>query len=204
MEYPVAWPVPAVRHAVALEAAPARAAGACVSRSASGLAVPAQPLARRPGRGLRAARGTAQGGGEVNGERAPRALTIRQPWAWAVIYAGKDVENRSWETSYRGTLIIHAGKGTDRDGIAFLRSRGISVPPEALAGGAVLGTVQLTGCVTGSPSPWAEAGEFHWTLVNPVPLAVPIPAKGKLGLWKPDAAVLAGGGTVARDVLAVP
>jgi hypothetical protein len=23
-----------------------------------------------------------------------KALTIRQPWAWAVIYGGKDVENR--------------------------------------------------------------------------------------------------------------
>jgi hypothetical protein len=24
-----------------------------------------------------------------------RVLTIRQPWAWAIIYGGKDVENRS-------------------------------------------------------------------------------------------------------------
>ncbi len=42
-----------------------------------------------------------------------RALTIRQPWAWAIAVAGKDVENRSWQTSHRGLLAIHAGKGED-------------------------------------------------------------------------------------------
>lgn len=24
------------------------------------------------------------------------AISVRQPWAWAVFAAGKDVENRSW------------------------------------------------------------------------------------------------------------
>ena len=27
---------------------------------------------------------------------AVKALTIRQPWAWATIYGGKDLENRRW------------------------------------------------------------------------------------------------------------
>jgi hypothetical protein len=42
-----------------------------------------------------------------------KALTIRQPWAWATIYGGKDVENRRWRTAYRGPLLIHAGKNAD-------------------------------------------------------------------------------------------
>lgn len=25
------------------------------------------------------------------------ALSVRQPWAWAIIHAGKDIENRSWQ-----------------------------------------------------------------------------------------------------------
>jgi hypothetical protein len=33
---------------------------------------------------------------------AIKALTVRQPWAWATIYGGKDVENRRWRTTYRG------------------------------------------------------------------------------------------------------
>lgn len=27
------------------------------------------------------------------------ALSIRQPWAWAIVYAGKDIENRTWPTN---------------------------------------------------------------------------------------------------------
>jgi|GEM_PF-944612 len=40
-----------------------------------------------------------------------RALTIRQPWATAILWAGKDVENRTQSLGpYRGTIAIHAGK----------------------------------------------------------------------------------------------
>lgn len=44
-----------------------------------------------------------------------RCLTIRQPWAWAIATQGKDVENRTWKTSYRGLLAIHAGSTLDGD-----------------------------------------------------------------------------------------
>lgn len=27
------------------------------------------------------------------------ALSIRQPWAWAILHAGKDIENRDWHTA---------------------------------------------------------------------------------------------------------
>lgn len=38
-----------------------------------------------------------------------KALTVRQPWAWAIIHGGKDVENRTTAWKYRGPLAIHAG-----------------------------------------------------------------------------------------------
>jgi hypothetical protein len=38
------------------------------------------------------------------------ALSIRQPWAWAILHAGKDIENRKWTTTFRGPLLIHAAK----------------------------------------------------------------------------------------------
>jgi len=46
-----------------------------------------------------------------------RCLTVRQPWAWAIIHGGKDVENRSWNIagSYRGTVAIHAALQDDYD-----------------------------------------------------------------------------------------
>lgn len=48
-----------------------------------------------------------------------RALTLKQPWAWAVVHAGKRVENRSWKPpSQTRWFAIHAGarSGWDDDG----------------------------------------------------------------------------------------
>lgn len=41
------------------------------------------------------------------------ALTEQQPWAWAIAYAGKDVENRTWappRAAVGQTLLIHGGR----------------------------------------------------------------------------------------------
>ncbi|MEV4212644.1 DUF4326 domain-containing protein [Micromonospora sp. NPDC049662] len=41
------------------------------------------------------------------------ALTVQQPWAWAIAYAGKRVENRTWappEAAIGHLLAIHAGQ----------------------------------------------------------------------------------------------
>lgn len=38
-----------------------------------------------------------------------KALTVQQPWAWAIVHGGKDIENRTQAWSYRGLLAVHAG-----------------------------------------------------------------------------------------------
>ena len=38
-----------------------------------------------------------------------KALTVRQPWASLIALGVKRIETRSWRTSYRGPLAIHAG-----------------------------------------------------------------------------------------------
>jgi hypothetical protein len=40
-----------------------------------------------------------------------KALTLTQPWATLVAIGAKKIETRSWKTSYRGPLAIHAAKG---------------------------------------------------------------------------------------------
>lgn len=40
-----------------------------------------------------------------------KALTLTQPWATLVAVGAKKIETRGWSTSYRGPLLIHAGKG---------------------------------------------------------------------------------------------
>ena len=39
-----------------------------------------------------------------------KVLTVRQPWASLISLGVKQIETRSWSTSFRGPLAIHAGK----------------------------------------------------------------------------------------------
>ena len=40
-----------------------------------------------------------------------KALSIRQPWLWAILHANKRLENRDWPgCSYRGPVLLHASK----------------------------------------------------------------------------------------------
>ncbi|WP_323985912.1 ASCH domain-containing protein [Microbacterium plantarum] len=49
-----------------------------------------------------------------------RILTVRQPWAWAIIHGGKDVENRVRNIAggYRGPVAIHVAREIDTHAIA--------------------------------------------------------------------------------------
>lgn len=67
-----------------------------------------------------------------------KALSLRQPWAWAILHAGKDVENREEESSaIKGklprVLALHASLGgTLRDYAAEAEAIGFEfgkIPP---------------------------------------------------------------------------
>lgn len=141
---------------------------------------------------------TPAGDHQVSGRLpAVKALTLRQPWAWAVIYGGKDVENRRWRTAYRGPLLIHAGKNSDPDPEASSRLLWTMADPEAFgqprgawqAREAIIGFVYLADVLTDSPSPWATAGWYQWVFEFPSPVDPLIPCRGRPGLWAPPAAV---------------
>jgi hypothetical protein len=125
-----------------------------------------------------------------------RAITVRQPWAHAIIFMGKTVENRSWSTSYRGPLLIHAGKAYDREAWhdALDARRSHDGFDANLPRGVILGVVRLAGVhgsddCTGRCTSWSIRDQYHWELVNPRAFPEPIPAKGALGLWTPPADV---------------
>jgi ASCH domain len=109
-----------------------------------------------------------------------KVLTISQPWAWAILVAGKDVENRGWRTSYRGPLAIHAGKTREK---SWKFPRGTLKPPEDLVRGAIVGVVDLVDVVESSPSKWFGGDSYAWVLRDPRVLTTPIPCNGMLGLW---------------------
>ena len=117
-----------------------------------------------------------------------RVLTIRQPWAYAILELGKDVENRSWWTDYRGPLVIHSSArpepliNLDPYISEAVMSR---LDDNEMALGAILGVVDLVDCTEDSRSKWADDPDdaWHWILENPRKLAKPIPCKGRLGFW---------------------
>lgn len=108
-----------------------------------------------------------------------KALSVKQPWAWAILFAGKDVENRVWRTHYRGPLVIHASaQRADAE-----LPRGVRPPAnEDAPVSAILGVVDLVDVVEESSSRWF-VGPFGWVLENPRRLAKPIPCAGALKLW---------------------
>ena len=119
-----------------------------------------------------------------------KVLTVRQPWAWAIIHAGKDIENRTWATGHRGPLAIHASRRRPtREDMEWCRQyfaeRGVTMP-DTFALGVVVGAVDLTDCLTRPPrvDRW-WMGPVGWQLRNPRPLP-PTPLHGQLGLFSAD------------------
>jgi len=122
----------------------------------------------------------------------PLALSVRQPWAWAIIHADKDIENRSWQAvnhglRQRGRIAIHAAKGMTRveydKARAFIDSRGYFCPdPHALFRGGIIGSVEVVDVVNKSGSPWFF-GPRGLVLSEPRCCAF-VPAVGALGYFR--------------------
>lgn len=126
-----------------------------------------------------------------------KALSITAWWAWAIVHAGKDIENRTWGTSYRGPLLIHASKKVlledwddVRDIIEYAPSvhhPAVAIPQVPPAGG-IVGRCVLADCIRDHDSPWFF-GPYGFVLrdVEPVEFT---PLRGHLGLfdveWTPQ------------------
>ena len=123
-----------------------------------------------------------------------KALSIKQPWAWAImdVKADKDVENRHWRTHFRGTIAVHASQSMTRneyDEFLYIYEELIQKPcsevpiKNAFAFGAIIGTVEIVDCVTAYNSAWFF-GDYGFILQNPKSLVRPIKCKGALGFWE--------------------
>lgn len=139
-----------------------------------------------------------------------KAITIWQPYATLIMLGLKQYETRSWGTSYRGPLIIHAAKKWDEDRefdcqrVTSLMNL-LEITPEHFTEeqrkhfyeplgntlGRALGVVELVDC-----QPMADGGDdfenevgsfgdgrFGWKCGTPRLFEKPIAALGKQGLW---------------------
>ena len=140
-----------------------------------------------------------------------RALSLWQPWAQLIAIGAKRIETRSWSTSYRGALAIHAAKAMPREARMFayrdpagkvLNDAGIllggdcaALPRGAIVATAVLKAVLPTDDIqniaksVGGLLPHEidfgdySHGRFGWVLSDVQALRESIPCKGALGLW---------------------
>ncbi len=145
-----------------------------------------------------------------------RILTVRQPWAWAIIHGGKNVENRVRNIAgkYRGPVAIHVAQADadsapeplwmeHADWYRARRPQPKKFDPTWSDRGAIIGVVDLLDshpvdqCITQQQdgdwlvcSEWAERAGHHLVLANPRALDEPIPHKGALGMRKTDFAVV--------------
>lgn len=119
-------------------------------------------------------------------------LSIRQPWAQAVLLGLKDVENRSVRTAIRGRILIHASATSSPADLhnwhALIASRGMD--KEALDAqvrkgieyGGIIGSVEIVDCTRESRSPWFT-GQWAYVLKDPQPLEF-YPLRGMPGFFK--------------------
>jgi hypothetical protein len=130
-----------------------------------------------------------------------KAITVCQPYAHLITTGRKTCENRTWETRYRGPLLIHAGKSRrwldlDDDGKEY----GVHV--DWMAFGAVVAIATLVGCIhtdsrllpewVGKMTDEQRAhvhGPFCWILAGVQELPRPIPYRGAQGLWECSAVI---------------
>ena len=142
--------------------------------------------------------------------RVLKAVSLWQPWASAWLLPGqKTFETRSWYTSHRGQLLVHAAKKRDGDVrfaledeelTAALAESGVNVAD--LPFGALIGKVELIGCCRMDRMPAPSERERIWGDWQPERFAwergrfrmfqTPIPYKGSQGLFDVPADLVAG------------
>lgn len=131
-----------------------------------------------------------------------KALSLTQPWAWLVVHGGKDIENRKWNTKFRGEFLIHAAKRMHvlkdyAPAIEFADdvTPDLSIPePGELPRMGIVGVAELFDVVVPLTDyqlrvlgedirhPWHMAEQFGFRLRNVRPLPF-LPCKGALGFW---------------------
>lgn len=103
-----------------------------------------------------------------------KALSIRQPWAWLIVNGFKDIENRSWNTSFRGAFLVHASKSMTRrdyqEAALVAGTNRVEIPDFGeLPRGGIVGVAEISDCVSYADSPWFF-GRWGFVIKNARPL----------------------------------
>lgn len=141
-----------------------------------------------------------------------KTISLWQPWASLIVEGKKLIETRSWHTSYRGLIGIHAAMKCPIDGLSLMNIENRKLVFDVLGHkeetvnwkdtfptGFILGYANLTDCIliTEAISNFLKdkaaveytfgdftPGRYAWIMEDAVKLDKPIPAKGKQRLWE--------------------
>lgn len=122
-----------------------------------------------------------------------KVISIKEPFATLIVKKHKTIETRSWKTSYRGEIYIHASKTMMKEKISENAFKYIN--KEECHSSEIIGKANLVDCVEMSPEYIKsinkkelelgiyEEGRYAWIL-DDVEEIKPIKAKGKLNIWE--------------------
>jgi activating signal cointegrator 1 len=139
-----------------------------------------------------------------------KVLSLIQPWATLIALGEKKIETRSWNTKYRGPLLIHASKKIDKimykepfwsvlenqliesselpTGMIIAKCNLVDCFPIMQESKGFSAVIQRIGFIEENEYHFGDytPGRFAWIFKNVEILKEPIPAKGQLGLWNFD------------------
>lgn len=124
-----------------------------------------------------------------------KALSLTQPWATAIALGVKQYETRSWSTSFRGVIAIHASKGFPKWAREFASMElTLGRLPARLPLGAIVAVARIVGVfrveevapqVSAIERLYGDysAGRYAWQLGDVRALIEPVACVGALSLW---------------------
>jgi hypothetical protein len=133
-----------------------------------------------------------------------KVLSLLQPWATLVVMGAKKIETRSWNTFYRGPILIHASKGrkTDARNLCIIEPFQKYIKDfSSLPFGSIIGSCEIIATASteyiaplllkDNNSDELSFGDYSrgrraWKLDKAIQFAIPIPTNGHLGLWDYD------------------
>lgn len=131
-----------------------------------------------------------------------KVLSGRQPWWWAILHAGKRIENRRWNTKYRGPILLHAAAGYTSgevvEALDWMMARELVKYPdwpglESVPRGGIVGRARIVDVIQpgsmfypdGVDRRWHMPEQYGFVLADVEPLQF-FPCKGALGLWSAE------------------
>lgn len=128
-----------------------------------------------------------------------KVITIKQPWATLIAEGYKEYEFRTWKTKYRGDILIHVGKGIDKEAVERFKYLNLVYPL-----GQIIAKAVITDCIKvddelrrklnekdpivyrGVVSKTTKDWDGYGFKIENVEKIEPIKINGKLSLWDYD------------------